>query len=75
MLSFPIMIHNIGLNKLLISKYVRLKEKYEVVFDLQPHEDFVDFVEFNDIKAVGLNIEKLRIETCSRFAYLTLDKK
>jgi len=52
-----------------------MKEKYEVMFELPVNEEFVDFVEFNNLQDLGLNVWNMRIETCSRFAYITLNRK
>ena len=52
--QFPIMMYNIGLSKLLISKYIKLKNKYEIVHELPPDEQFVDFIEFNRLSNMGL---------------------
>ena len=45
-----------------------------MIYSIQENENFVDFIEFNSLKDLGFNIKGLRVEACSRFAFLTLDK-
>ena len=75
MICFPMMMYNIGMNKLLISKYIKRKEKYEVMFELPNSQQFIDFVEFMNCRDLGLNVKNTEIETWCRFAYLTINRK
>ena len=41
--------------------------------ELPEDENFINFIEFNDLEDLGIEASDLKIETCSRFAFLTED--
>ena len=44
---------------------------YKFDEDLEKGEVFVEFVNLNDFKELGLEEQFINIDTCSRFVYLT----
>ena len=52
-----------------------LEKGTRMIYNIGENENFVDFIEFNNLTDLGFNVKGLRIEACSRFAFLTLNKK
>ena len=52
-----------------------LEKGTRMIYNIAENENFVDFIEFNKLKDLGFHVKGLRIEACSRFAFLTLNKK
>ena len=46
-----------------------------MVYHLPKKECFVDFIEFTHLDDIGFDPKGVRTETCSRFAFLTYNKK
>ena len=71
--SFPIAMYNIGIKRLVIQTY--LDKANRMIYNLQENESFIDFIQFNKLEDLGFNDKGLKIEACSRFAFLTLNKE
>ena len=46
-----------------------------MVYELPANEKFIDFVEYHHFDDIGFKTAGLRIEACSCFTFLTLEKK
>ena len=46
-----------------------------MILQLPPDENFINFIEFYKLEDLGINPSELKIETCSKFAFLTEDKE
>lgn len=73
MCVFPIMLYNIGQNKLVIQS--TLKNGSQYIYNLPEEEVFVDHIEFSKLVDVGFYPGSLKIEASSRFAFLTQNKQ
>lgn len=65
-------VYNIGQRKLIIQNTLPNGKKY--VYELPAIEKFMNFVEFMNFEDIGFYPDKLKIECCSTFVFLTLDK-
>ena len=64
--------YNIGIQKLVIQTY--LEKGTRMIYNLSENESFIDFIEFNKLKDLGFNSKGLKIEACTVFSFLTIDK-
>jgi len=64
--------YNIGVQKLIIQ--LLIGEGKNLVYYLPQTETFKGFVEFNSFEDLGFVPTGLRINCCSRFAFLSLDE-
>ena len=67
------MLYNIGQTKLILQNTLHGGKQY--VLKLPPNEIFMDHLVYNNLSDFGFYADNLNIECCSRFPYLTLDKK
>jgi len=52
-----------------------LQDGKQYVIHLPKGHTFVNFIEFNKLEDIGFFPGNLRLEPCSRFAFITLDQK
>ena len=71
--SFPIMMYNIGLQKIVIQLFIG--QGNQMIYEIPPTERFVNFIDFNTFHDIGFCPNGLRIEACSKVAFLTYDKQ
>lgn len=65
------MMHNIGLNRLIIQTYIG--ESRLMVYDLPKREKFIDFIDYNTYNDFGFKTDGLRIEASSCIPFITID--
>ena len=65
--------YTIGLSTLVIQ--LLCGRKKSLIYKLPKDENFINFVKFNNLEDLGFKPAGLRIEACSRFAYLTTNQK
>jgi hypothetical protein len=70
---YPVFCYNIGLFKMIIQNTLGNGTQY--VLELNQHEAFMSFVQFNTFKDIGFNPGDLDIAGNSHFAFLTFDGK
>jgi len=68
---FPVLCYNLGLTKIIAHNTLQGGKQF--VIKLPDKQTFVNFVEFNKLDDIGFYPGKLRMEACSRFAFITLD--
>ena len=66
------MVYNIGVQKLIIQLFIGKSKN--LVYYLEKTETFKGFVEFNSFEDLDFAPKGLKINCCSRFAFLTLDE-
>ena len=70
---FPVLCYNLGLTKIIAHN--TLSDGKQYVIHLPEGHSFVNFIDFNKLDDIGFYPGKLRLEACSRFAFITLDQK
>jgi hypothetical protein len=70
---FPVLCYNVGLNKIIAHNTLQDGKQY--VIEIQKDETFVNFIDFIKLEDIGFYPGKLRMEACSRIAFITLDQK
>ena len=52
-----------------------IRSKKNMVYQIPKGYVFMDFIEFNGLDDLGFDSQDLKIEACSRFAFLTLHER
>ena len=70
---FPVLCYNLGLTKIVAQN--TLANGKQFIIKIPDGQTFVNFVDFDKLDDIGFYPNKLRLEACSRFAFITLDQK
>ena len=70
---FPVLCYNLGFNKIVAHNTLENGKKY--IIHLEDGHTFVNFIDFKTLEDIGFYPGNLRMEACSRFAFITLDQK
>lgn len=68
---FPVLCYNLGLTKIVAQN--TLANGKQFIIKIPDGQTFVNFVDFDKLDDIGFYPNKLRLEACSRFAFITLD--
>ena len=69
---FPVFMYNLGMKKLLIQDTLSCGKQY--IYEIPKDETFVSHIQINKSEDISFfNNDNLKLEACSRFAFLTLD--